>query len=210
MAKKKSAKKDSVGSVTFNTKKIRGKTYGVSAVNASLGGTDLGSDLVAVIAGDEKRVTTLKHAAEWFAKRGLDRPGEAEKFIEEGIKADEIVSECPSCGEQRPGAIKKGGHLFKPGSVCPKCKHVEPDLDAEAKTNGPPPDWKPTAESPTWEDLRSLAVRVLELLGDEVGAASKLNGRQFYALACLAAIHEGDEGRVFGAEKVGLDKVKVV
>lgn len=202
--KKKTPKKDSVGSVTFNkTKKVRGKTYGVSAVNASLGGTDLGPDLVAVLAGREKRVTTREHAVAWLSERGLDKPGEAKQFIEEGLKAD-VIGECPSCGKKRPGALAKGGNLFTPGSVCPECKHVEPEND------GPPPGWKPTAESPTFEDLRSLAVRVLELLGDEKGAADKLNGRQFYALACLASLNEGNDDKVFGADRVGPETLKVI
>jgi len=71
--------------VTLETQEIRGKLYGIAPVTVKLGYAPLAG--VAVRAGDERKVTTREHVVEWLAVRGLDRPGEAEKFVREGLRA---------------------------------------------------------------------------------------------------------------------------
>ena len=77
---------DAIGTVTFLTKTIRRKLYGVVAVNASIGGSDLGDGLVAVRAGKEKHVNELEHVVRWLSERGLSLE-EAEEFVTDGLLA---------------------------------------------------------------------------------------------------------------------------
>jgi len=99
-----------------------------------------------------------------------------------------------------------GRRIASPGAAKAKTKYVQAAL-AAAASGGPPPGWAPTAESPTWADLRVLAERVFELLGGPEGAAKKLNGRSYYALTLLASMDPKDRARnapIFGAKRVKL------
>ncbi len=114
MPTKGKSKDESVGSVTLSMKTIRGKVYGVSAVSAALGGTDLGPGLVAVKAGRDKRVTTREHAVEWLEERGLARH-EAVTFIAEGLgELLRSLPESPKCSIC-VGSIEVGTQLVVKG-----------------------------------------------------------------------------------------------
>jgi hypothetical protein len=73
--------------------------------------------------------------------------------------------------------------------------------------------WKPvkvemTVESPTWGDLKKMSERVMELLGGNAAAASKLDSRSFYTLAVLASLNlnESKAGAfLFGKQFLGMD-----
>jgi hypothetical protein len=68
--------------VQLVTKEVDGKTYGVGRVALQLGGTKL--DGVAVVAGDQKHVTTEEGAYLWLGLRGLN---DAKAFVAEGLDA---------------------------------------------------------------------------------------------------------------------------
>jgi hypothetical protein len=64
----------------------------------------------------------------------------------------------------------------------------------------------PMIESPTWGDLRNLATKVMELLDGNVGAAQKLNERNFYTLAILTSLNEDAalDLPIFGEKRITL------
>lgn len=65
----------------------------------------------------------------------------------------------------------------------------------------------PTLESPTWGDLRQMAVSVMSQLGGNAGAAQKLNERSFYALATLSSLNAASpkmKRYIFSQRHVGL------
>jgi hypothetical protein len=63
---------------------IRGKTYGIGRCTVHVGGTEI--DGVAVVAGDDRHVSSEEGAGEWLALHGLGKR-ESRRFVTNGLKA---------------------------------------------------------------------------------------------------------------------------